>query len=178
MRVKAVKKDFVRTNAWLKGRENWSEGSSGTEKKEEKKYINFTIVFRTPWCRVNVNVIRIQAQGSSLNLIRDCSIQHPNTTDASIVCNSNAAKFVECLSCYFSCTSGPMFVIIIILRRWITVIVVYVWTGTWIVVENKIWVIRLDSIVQNRDNNTLPRISFGPGTSHVHVISSSGPIVL
>lgn len=94
----------------VEGKDRLGEGEPRKkEKKVEIEFVPFlTIIFRAPGCAVNVNVIRIQAEGTCFHLIRHGAIQHTDTTDAGIVRDPHAAEFIKCLRSNFSRTAGTV----------------------------------------------------------------------
>lgn len=101
----------------------------GTFGKRTRPIYRLTIIFRSPWGAVNVDMVRIKAERSCLNGIVNCAVKHPHATDTGIKCDAYAAIRIKSDSSYFASASRPMFIIAIVSGHGIAIVVINIRAG-------------------------------------------------
>ena len=94
----------------------------------------FSVVFGSPGGRVDVDVIGIEAESSGLHGVIHNPIEHPDTADAGVEGDADAAVAVVGDRSHLACAASAVLVVAVVLRHGVVVIAVDVGRSQRIVI--------------------------------------------
>ena len=119
-----------------------------------------------------MDVVRIEGKRFSLHSVRHLAVQHPDTSDLSIVSDADNAERVVGSGGHLPSTPRPVSVGVaeVVPGVRVAVVVVHVSGGERVVVPDEVWVVFFNPVVENSDGDPQAGHAQVPGALDHHVV--------